>query len=129
MLGPVAETAGLVEVSNLSKRFGDKVAVNGLSFTVEPGHVTGFLGPNGAGKSTTMRLILGLDRPSSGTATIGGLPYARLARPLTVVGALLEARALHPGRSARNHLLYLAQTQGLPARRADEVLDMVGLQP
>jgi ABC-2 type transport system ATP-binding protein len=111
----------------LSKRFGDKLAVDDLSFTVEPGRVTGFLGPNGAGKSTTMRLIVGLDRPTSGTATIGGVPYARLRRPLTVVGALLEARALHPGRSARNHLLYLAQTQGLPARRADEVLDLVGL--
>jgi ABC-2 type transport system ATP-binding protein len=123
----VAESAGLVEVRDLSKRFGDKLAVDNLSFTVEPGRVTGFLGPNGAGKSTTMRLIVGLDRPTSGTATIGGVPYARLRRPLTVVGALLEARALHPGRSARNHLLYLAQTQGLPARRADEVLDLVGL--
>jgi ABC-2 type transport system ATP-binding protein len=123
----VAEPAGLVEVRELSKRFGDKVAVDGLSFSVEPGRVTGFLGPNGAGKSTTMRLIVGLDRPTSGTATIGGVPYAQLRRPLTVVGALLEARALHPGRSARNHLVYLAQTQGLPARRADEVLDLVGL--
>ncbi len=123
----VTEAAGLVEVRDLSKKFGDKIAVNGLSFTVEPGHVTGFLGPNGAGKSTTMRLIVGLDRPTSGSATIGGLTYAQLRRPLTVVGALLEARALHPGRSARNHLLYLAQTQGLPARRCDEVLEMVGL--
>jgi ABC-2 type transport system ATP-binding protein len=127
ILFSVTEPAGLIEVRDLSKRFGDKVAVDGLSFTVEPGHVTGFLGPNGAGKSTTMRLIVGLDRPTSGTATIGGVPYAKLRRPLTVVGALLEARALHPGRSARNHLLYLAQTQGLPARRADEVLDLVGL--
>jgi ABC-2 type transport system ATP-binding protein len=127
MLDAVTESAGLVEVRGLSKRFGDKLAVDDLSFTVEPGRVTGFLGPNGAGKSTTMRLIVGLDRPTSGMATIGGVPYARLRRPLTVVGALLEARALHPGRSARNHLLYLAQTQGLPARRADEVLDLVGL--
>jgi ABC-2 type transport system ATP-binding protein len=123
----VSEPAGLIEVRDLSKRFGDKLAVDNLSFTVEPGHVTGFLGPNGAGKSTTMRLIVGLDRPTSGTTTIGGIPYAQLRRPLTVVGALLESRALHPGRSARNHLLYLAQTQGLPARRADEVLDLVGL--
>jgi ABC-2 type transport system ATP-binding protein len=127
MLSDVTEQAGLVEVRDLSKSFGDKVAVNNLSFTVEPGRVTGFLGPNGAGKSTTMRLIVGLDRPTSGTATIDGLSYAQLRRPLTVVGALLEARALHPGRSARNHLLYLAQTQGIPARRCDEVLEMVGL--
>ena len=123
----MAEAAGLIEVRELSKKFGDKIAVNDLSFTVEPGRVTGFLGPNGAGKSTTMRLIVGLDRPTSGSATIDGLAYGQLRRPLTVVGALLEARALHPGRSARNHLLYLAQTQGLPARRCDEVLDMVGL--
>jgi ABC-2 type transport system ATP-binding protein len=123
----VAETAGLIEAQDLTKRFGDKVAVDHLSFTVEPGRVTGFLGPNGAGKSTTMRLIVGLDRPDSGTATIGGLAYRQLARPLATVGALLEARALHPGRSARNHLLVLAETQGFPARRVDEVLDLVGL--
>ncbi len=127
MLVCVTQPAGLVEVRHLSKRFGDKLAVDALSFTVEPGHVTGFLGPNGAGKSTTMRLILGLDRPTTGTATIGGVPYTQLRRPLTVVGALLEARALHPGRSARSNLLFLAQTQGLPARRVDEVLDLVGL--
>jgi ABC-2 type transport system ATP-binding protein len=127
ILYSVTEPAGLVEVRHLSKRFGPKLAVDDLSFAVEPGRVTGFLGPNGAGKSTTMRLIVGLDRATAGTATIGGVPYAQLRRPLTVVGALLEARALHPGRSARNHLLYLAQTQGLPARRADEVLDLVGL--
>jgi ABC-2 type transport system ATP-binding protein len=127
MLGSVTEAAGLVQVRGLSKRFGDKVAVNDLSFTVEPGRVTGFLGPNGAGKSTTMRLIVGLDRPNAGSATIDGMPYERLKKPLTVVGALLEARALHPGRSAKNHLLYLAQTQGLPARRVDEVLELVGL--
>jgi ABC-2 type transport system ATP-binding protein len=124
----VAETSGLIEAHELTKRFGDKVAVDHLSFTVEPGRVTGFLGPNGAGKSTTMRLILGLDRPQSGTATIGGLAYRQLARPLATVGALLESRSLHPGRSARNHLLFLAETQGFPAHRADEVLDLVGLR-
>ena len=125
----MAETAGLIEAHELTKRFGDKLAVDHLSFTVEPGRITGFLGPNGAGKSTTMRLIVGLDRPESGTATIGGLAYRQLARPLATVGALLEARALHPGRSARNHLLFLAETQGFPARRVDEVLDLVGLTP
>jgi len=124
----VAEAPGLIEAHELTKRFGDKVAVDHLSFTVEPGRVTGFLGPNGAGKSTTMRLICGLDRPNSGTATIGGLTYAQLQRPLHVVGALLEARALHPGRSARNHLLFLAETQGFAPRRVDEVLDLVGLR-
>jgi ABC-2 type transport system ATP-binding protein len=124
----MAEAPGLIEAHELTKRFGDKVAVDHLSFTVEPGRVTGFLGPNGAGKSTTMRLILGLDRPQSGTATIGGLTYHQLARPLATVGALLESRSLHPGRSARNHLLFLAETQGFPAHRADEVLDMVGLR-
>jgi len=124
----MAEAAGLIEARELTKRFGDKVAVNDLSFTVQPGRVTGFLGPNGAGKSTTMRLILGLDRPQHGTATIGGRRYSELSRPLHTVGALLEARSLHPGRSARNHLLFLAQTQDLPTRRVDEVLDLVGLR-
>ena len=124
----MAEVTGLIETRELTKRFGDKLAVDHLSFTVSPGRVTGFLGPNGAGKSTTMRLILGLDRPQSGSATIGGRSYAQLSRPLATVGALLEARALHPGRSARNHLLFLAQTQGVPARRVDEVLDLVGLR-
>ena len=119
---------GLIEARELTKRFGDKVAVDRLSFTVEPGKVTGFLGPNGAGKSTTMRLITGLDRPDGGTATIGGLAYAQLTKPLTRVGAVLEARGLHPGRSARNHLLYLAQTQGIPASRVAAVLDLVGLR-
>ena len=123
----MAEAPGLIEARELTKRFGDKVAVDHLSFSVEPGRVTGFLGPNGAGKSTTMRLICGLDRPQSGTATIGGLAYAQLPRPLHSVGALLESRALHPGRSARNHLLFLAETQGFPARRVDEVLELVGL--
>src|SRR6202044_2794981 len=118
----VAEAPGLIEAHELTKRFGDKVAVDHLSFTVEPGRVTGFLGPNGAGKSTTMRLILGLDHPNGGSPPITGGPYARLPRPLTTVGALLEARSIHTGRSARNHLLFLAQTQGLPASRVDSVL-------
>jgi ABC-2 type transport system ATP-binding protein len=118
----------MIEVRDLTKRFGDRVAVDHLSFTVEPGRVTGFLGPNGAGKSTTMRLILGLDHPQSGTATINGKPYADLVAPLRTVGALLEAKSVHTGRSARNHLLFLAQTQALPRRRVDEVLDLVGLQ-
>jgi ABC-2 type transport system ATP-binding protein len=123
----MSQPQGLIEARDLTKRFGDKVAVEHLSFDVEPGRVTGFLGPNGAGKSTTMRLITGLDRPDGGSATIGGVAYDQLAKPLTRVGALLEARSLHPGRSARNHLLFLAQTQGVPASRADEVLDLVGL--
>src|ERR1700678_536108 len=98
----VADAPGLIEARELTKRFGDKVAVDHLSFTVEPGRVTGFLGPNGAGKSTTMRLITGLDRPDGGSATIGGVPYNELAKPLTRVGALLEARSLHPGRRGAN---------------------------
>jgi len=117
----------VIEVHDLSKRYGDKVAVDHLTFTVEPGHITGFLGPNGAGKSTTMRLILGLDRPQSGTATIDGVPYADLREPLRKVGALLEARAVHTGRSAYNHLWCLAQSQGLPRKRVDEALALVGL--
>jgi ABC-2 type transport system ATP-binding protein len=119
----------MIEVRDLTKRYGDKLAVDHLSFTVEPGRVTGFLGPNGAGKSTTMRLILGLDRPQEGTATIDGKRYDQLARPLTAVGALLEAKAMHSGRSAYNHLLFLAQSQGLPRRRVAEVLALVGLTP
>jgi ABC-2 type transport system ATP-binding protein len=118
----------MIEARDLTKRYGEKLAVDHLSFTVEPGRVTGFLGPNGAGKSTTMRLILGLDHPQSGTATINGRRYADLAQPLRTVGALLEARAMHPGRSAYNHLLFLAQTQGLPRSRVDQVLDLVGLR-
>jgi len=118
----------MIEVTDLSKRFGDKVAVDHLSFTVQPGRVTGFLGPNGAGKSTTMRLILGLDHPNSGSATINGKRYAELASPLRTVGALLEAKSVHSGRSARNHLLFLAQTQGLPPKRVDEMIDLVGLR-
>jgi ABC-2 type transport system ATP-binding protein len=117
----------LIDVRKLTKRFGTKVAVDDLSFTVEPGRVTGFLGPNGAGKSTTMRLILGLDWPQGGTATIDGKPYRELRDPLRTVGALLEAKSVHNGRSARNHLLFLAQTQGLPSRRVDEMLELVGL--
>jgi ABC-2 type transport system ATP-binding protein len=118
----------MIEVDQLSKRFGPVTAVDGLSFAVRPGQVTGFLGPNGAGKSTTMRLILGLDHPNTGTATIDGKRYRDLVEPLRVVGALLEAKAVHPGRSAYNHLLVLAQTQGLPRKRVDEVIDLVGLR-
>ncbi|HEY1621841.1 MAG TPA: ATP-binding cassette domain-containing protein [Streptosporangiaceae bacterium] len=117
----------MIEARELTKQYGGKVAVDHLSFTVQPGRVTGFLGPNGAGKSTTMRLILGLDRPNSGTATIDGKRYSDLPSPLRTVGALLEAKSVHGGRSARNHLLVLAQSQGVPARRVDEVLDLVGL--
>jgi ABC-2 type transport system ATP-binding protein len=118
----------MIEVDRLSKRFGPVTAVDGLSFAVRPGQVTGFLGPNGAGKSTTMRLILGLDHPDTGTATIDGKRYRDLVEPLRVVGALLEAKAVHTGRSAYNHLLVLAQTQGLPRKRVDEVIDLVGLR-
>jgi ABC-2 type transport system ATP-binding protein len=109
----------MIEARDLTKFYGGKAAVDHLTFTVEPGRVTGFLGPNGAGKSTTMRLILGLDRPASGTALIDGKPYRELQDPLRTVGALLEAKSVHPGRSARNHLLFLAQTQGLPAMLGD----------
>ena len=118
----------MIEARELTKRYGDKVAVDHLSFTVEPGKVTGFLGPNGAGKSTTMRLMLGLDRPDSGTATINGKPYRELAQPLRTVGALLEAKSVHSGRTAYNHLLFLAQSQGLPRSRVGQVLELVGLR-
>jgi ABC-2 type transport system ATP-binding protein len=118
----------MIEARDLTKRYGDKLAVDHLSFTVQPGTVTGFLGPNGAGKSTTMRLALGLDWPTAGTVTINGSRYRDLPQPLRTVGALLEARSVHTGRSARNHLLFLAQTQGLPRSRVDEVLRLVGLQ-
>jgi ABC-2 type transport system ATP-binding protein len=118
----------MIEVRDLTKQFGNKVAVDHLSFSVQPGRVTGFLGPNGAGKSTTMRMIVGLDHPTSGTATIDGKPYTSLPNPLRFVGALLEAKSVHTGRSARNHLLFLAQTQGIPSRRVDEMLDLVGLR-
>jgi ABC-2 type transport system ATP-binding protein len=117
----------MIEVHDLTKRYGKKLAVDHLTFSVAPGQVTGFLGPNGAGKSTTMRLILGLDRPTDGTAIINGRSYQDLADPLRTVGALLEAKAVHPGRSAYNHLLFLAQSQALPRSRVDEVLALVGL--
>ena len=118
----------MIEARNLTKTYGSKVAVDDLSFTVRPGIVTGFLGPNGAGKSTTMRLILGLDAPTSGTVTVNGRPYAEHPRPLQVVGALLEARAVHTSRSAYQHLRALAATHGISRSRVDEVVDMVGLQ-
>jgi ABC-2 type transport system ATP-binding protein len=117
----------MIEARRLTKRYGSTAAVHDLSFTIRPGLVTGFLGPNGAGKTTTMRLILGLDHPSTGTVTINGRPHPRLGRPMHEVGALLDARAAHGGRSARNHLLCLAQTNGIPVRRVDEVLGIVGL--
>jgi ABC-2 type transport system ATP-binding protein len=116
-----------IEVAGLRKRFGPKLALDGMTFTVRPGQVTGFVGPNGAGKSTTMRVILGLDAPDAGTALIGGRRYASLRRPLTVLGSLLDAGALQPSRSARRHLLWLAHSQGLPARRVDEVIEQAGL--
>ena len=117
----------MIEARGLSKRYGATTAVDGLTFDVLPGRVTGFLGPNGAGKSTTMRLILGLDRPSAGAVTISGAPYAELRRPLHEVGATLEAAAIHPGRRARSHLLGLALANGIPGARVDAVLDEVGL--
>ncbi|MDG4862256.1 ABC transporter ATP-binding protein [Streptomyces sp. T-3] len=116
-----------IDVRDLTKEYGTTRAVDGLTFTVGPGRVTGFLGPNGAGKSTTMRLALGLDRPTSGTATIGGRPYAELEQPLHHVGALLDAQAAHGSRTARNHLRALAASHRIPFRRVDEVLDEVGL--
>jgi ABC-2 type transport system ATP-binding protein len=118
----------MIEAHGLTKRYGDKVAVDDLSFTVRPGVVTGFLGPNGAGKSTTMRLILGLDAPTSGSVTVDGKPYRRLAAPLHEVGALLDARSVHPARSAHNHLLAIARTCGIPRSRVDEVIEAVGLR-
>ncbi|MEY9486211.1 ABC-2 type transport system ATP-binding protein [Streptomyces calvus] len=117
----------MIELEGLTKRYGEKVAVNNLTFVVRPGIVTGFLGPNGAGKSTTMRMILGLDRPTAGDVRIDGTHYDRLKDPLTSIGALLEAKGVHPGRSAYHHLLCLAQSNGIPARRVHEVLDTVGL--
>ncbi|OUC98569.1 ATP-binding cassette domain-containing protein [Streptosporangium minutum] len=116
-----------IEVSGLRKRFGRTPALDGMSFTVQPGQVTGFVGPNGAGKSTTMRVILGLDAAEEGYALVGGRPYASLRTPLRHIGALLDAAALQPSRSARNHLLWLAHSQGLGVRRVDEVLEQVGL--
>src|SRR5271166_5430652 len=116
-----------IELSGLRKRFGPTLALDGMSFTVHPGQVTGFVGPNGAGKSTTMRVILGLDASDEGTALIGGRPYESLRHPLSHVGALLDAAALQPSRSARNHLLWLAHSQGLSVRRVDSVIDHAGL--
>ncbi len=117
----------MIEARQLTKDYGDKRAVDDLSFDVLPGIVTGFLGPNGSGKSTTMRLILGLDRPTGGSVTVNGKPYREHPAPLHEVGALLEARSVHTGRSARNHLLALAQTHGISQRRVDELIDLVGL--
>jgi len=117
----------MIEAVDLTKNYGGKRAVDGLSFTVRPGIVTGFLGPNGSGKSTTMRLILGLDRPTTGDVTVNGKHYRDHPAPLHEVGALLEARSIHPGRSARNHLLALAQTHGISRGRVDELIDLVGL--
>jgi ABC-2 type transport system ATP-binding protein len=118
----------MIEAQNITKRYGEKVAVDDLSFTVKPGIVTGFLGPNGAGKSTAMRLIIGLDAPTRGRVTVNGKAYRDHAAPLHEVGTMLEAHAIHTGRSAYNHLLALAQTHGIPGRRVHEVIDMVGLQ-
>jgi ABC-2 type transport system ATP-binding protein len=118
----------MIEVENISKRYGDKLAVDGLSFVVRPGIVTGFLGPNGAGKSTTMRMIAGLDEPTAGRVVVNGGNYRSAGAPMAELGVLLEANAVHTGRSARNHLLALAQTNGISRQRVHEVIDMVGLQ-
>jgi ABC-2 type transport system ATP-binding protein len=117
----------MIDVNHVSKRYGEKVAVDDLTFTVKPGIVTGFLGPNGAGKSTTMRMILGLDAPTAGTVEVNGKDYRDLSAPLHEIGAMLEARAIHTGRSAYNHLLAMAQTHGIARSRVDEVIDLVGL--
>ena len=117
----------MIEARGLTKRYGETIAVDNLSFSVAPGKITGFLGPNGAGKTTTMRLILGLDRPTAGTVTIDGRPFMQVTQPMRQVGALLDAKALHGGRSAYNHLLCLAQSNNLPASRVKEVLALVGL--
>jgi ABC-2 type transport system ATP-binding protein len=116
-----------IEVTGLRKRYGSTLALDGMTFTVAPGEVTGFVGPNGAGKSTTMRVIMGLDRANEGTALVGGQAYRRLRQPMRYVGALLDAAALHPARSGRNHLLWQAHSQGLPASRVAEVLRLTGL--
>jgi ABC-2 type transport system ATP-binding protein len=116
-----------IEVTGLRKRFGSTLALDGMSFIVQPGQVTGFVGPNGAGKSTTMRVILGLDAPDQGSARISGQTYPKLRRPLSHIGAMLDAAALQPGRTARNHLLWLAHSQGLSGRRVDEVIERAGL--
>ncbi|MFJ6078823.1 ABC transporter ATP-binding protein [Pseudarthrobacter sp. NPDC092419] len=118
----------MIEAQDLTKVYGSKTAVAGANFTVEPGRVTGFLGPNGAGKSTTMRMIMGLDRPTSGSVTVNGVPYARHKAPLREVGALLDAKAVHTSRSAYNHLLAMAATHGIPKARVHEVIEMTGLE-
>jgi ABC-2 type transport system ATP-binding protein len=118
---------GMITAEGLGKRYGDKKAVDDVSFTVRPGSVTGFLGPNGAGKSTTMRMIVGLDAPSSGRVTVNGQDYRRLKAPLTEVGVLLDAKAVHTGRTARNHLRAMAATHGIPSSRVDEVIDITGI--
>ncbi|WP_234425780.1 ATP-binding cassette domain-containing protein, partial [Streptomyces kebangsaanensis] len=118
----------MIEAHSLTKRYGERIAVDDLSFTVRPGTVTGFLGPNGAGKSTTMRMLLGLDAPTSGRAVVNGRSYAEHRAPLHEVGAMLEARAVHTGRSAYHHLLALAATHGIPSRRVNEMIDLVGLR-
>ncbi|MGH3154250.1 MAG: ABC transporter ATP-binding protein [Streptosporangiaceae bacterium] len=118
----------MIEARGLSKRYGDKLAVDDLSFTVRPGHVTGFLGPNGAGKTTTMRMILGLDRPTAGSVTIDGQPFGGLFSAMREVGALLDAKAVHGGRTAYSHLRCLAETNGIPRGRVDEVIGIVGLE-
>ncbi|MFJ6679305.1 ABC transporter ATP-binding protein [Microbacterium sp. NPDC091382] len=118
----------MIVAEGLTKRYGDKTAVDGVSFTVQSGKVTGFLGPNGAGKSTTMRMIVGLDRPTAGRVTLDGRDYRSLRSPLTEVGILLDAKAVHTGRSARNHLLAMAATHGIPRSRVDEVIEITGLQ-
>jgi ABC-2 type transport system ATP-binding protein len=118
----------MIEVENLSKRYGEKLAVDGLSFLVQPGIVTGFLGPNGAGKSTTMRMIAGLDEPTAGRVVVNGRRYRARSAPMAELGVLLEAKAVHTGRSARNHLLALAQTNGINRQRVDAVIDLVGLR-
>ncbi|MFF7844586.1 ABC transporter ATP-binding protein [Streptomyces ossamyceticus] len=117
----------MIEARELTKRYGDKTVVDHLSFTVKPGEVTGFLGPNGAGKSTTMRMVVGLDAPTAGSVTVNGTSYARHTAPLHEIGTLLEAKSVHPGRSALNHLLALAYTHGIPRRRVDEVIELAGL--
>ena len=117
----------MIEAHGLTKRYGDKTAVDDITFTIAPGSVTGFLGPNGAGKSTTMRMVMGLDHPSSGSVTVNGKPYAKHRAPLREVGALLDAKAVHTGRSARSHLRTMAATHNIPARRVAEVIEMTGL--
>jgi ABC-2 type transport system ATP-binding protein len=124
---PSPQQGYTIEVRSLTKHYGTAVAVDGLDFDVLPGRVTGFLGPNGAGKSTTLRMVMGLDRPTAGSATVGGRPYGQIKRPLFTVGALLDASAVDPGRSAQNHLLCLARSNGIGSARVDEVLQAVGL--